>query len=52
MWNKLGIGLKLNILAAESSVLIDFLIECKPLMAALKWGESKEKCLQIINENF
>lgn len=51
-WNKLNAATKINILANESTVEHNLLLECDDLVAAIKRGASKEDCLKIIGNNF
>jgi hypothetical protein len=51
-WEKLSKNAKLSILANASTVDSSLLMECEPLVKAIKDGERKEFCLKIINENF
>ncbi len=52
MWQNLNYKLKLQILEAESFVLIDLLSEDAELIKLIKLGESKKACLKHINESF
>lgn len=52
MWNELSAHTKLNILAGESTVMVELLVGCRSLMQLVRGGASKETCLGLINEQF
>ena len=52
MWEESSYPIKLRILEAESTVLVGLLIENAELVQLVKRGESKEVCLNFINENW
>lgn len=52
MWETAHYTIKLQILAGESSVMIELLLEHATLVAMIKRGESQATCLNYINENF
>jgi hypothetical protein len=52
MWEKLSYRAKLMILEGETTVMKELLDEDETLVQMLKRGDSKEMCLNYINENW
>jgi hypothetical protein len=51
-WHTIPMRIRLTILANESTVHSSLLVECEPLMEALRKTASEQECLRIINEHF
>lgn len=51
-WEQLSGADKINILSNASTVEHNLLLDCEPLIAAIKSGKSQAECLEIINANF
>lgn len=52
MWENASYRVKLLILQAESTVMIELLLEDTALVQMIKRGDSKADCLNYINENW
>jgi len=52
MWEGATYQIKLRILEAESTVMIDLLLEDSTLVVMVKRGDSHEACLAYVNENW
>ena len=52
LWQELSFQTRLNILSGESTVSMGLLAENEELMRMVIRGDSKENCLDFINENW
>lgn len=52
MWEGESFSFKMRTLEAESTVLVGLLVENATLVQMVKRGDSKEDCLNYINENW
>lgn len=52
MWNDWSFNTKLNVLAGETWISFDLLMENEELVKLIRDGADKDACLKFINENF